>query len=104
MNAKELRVIAEKLADCATDNPMWQKFGYVAGYVLATVRDDDDEPSTDEWECTLLCEAELTLNQSSYVFYVWGDARNPGKRTRGQFRALCKGLGIELKERDHETE
>ena len=104
MNAKELRQAAGEALRCVVYDGDEQAVEVIARHVLATVRDDDDEPSTDEWECTLLREAKLTLNQSSYVFYFWGDARNPGKRTRGQFRALCEGLGIELKGREHETE
>lgn len=69
-------------------------------HILSTVRDDDDEPSTDEWECNLLRDANLTLIQSSYVFDFWGDGRNPMKRTRGQFRSLCRGLGIVLEEKE----
>ena len=48
MTPKKLRAIAEELADCATDNSMWRKFGYVAGYVLTHVNDDDDDPVTPE--------------------------------------------------------
>jgi hypothetical protein len=114
VNAKELREAATEVRRCGSE-PACD----IADYILVTVRDDDDEPVTWDWlaeRMTLLPDDRYRVERrtigSMYVHRHHGPlvfvvncveidgeyaALNPPK-TRGQFRSLCRGLGIELKE------
>jgi len=119
MNAKELRKVAEWLKYLAYPRVCYEefrgidgtetmeKFNTIAEYVLARLRDDDDEPVNEEWV------SWSGAVKGEYGFWILGDVLSFGIidhnviidhwdsaiKTRGQFRALCKGLGIELKEK-----
>lgn len=114
MSAKELRKQAETLADCCTDNKLWaSQFDLVCHHILATVREDDDEEVTREWFEQVFGDP-LDIQTIEPWFIWWHSTRGllmgseggsvgpdpltlPTK-TRGQFRSLCRGLGIELQE------
>lgn len=133
MNAKELRQTAAYIVE-QRDNH--DKFRMVEGdeafmnadgepdavtfarHILATVREDDDEPvtrdflnshSTASFGEALYSRYEFTDNlsvgfvaeeyESNRAAWMFGAIKIPVDiKTRGQFRALCKGLGLELKE------
>jgi len=120
MNAKELRKAAEWLKYLAYPRVCYEefrgidgtetreKFNTIAEYVLARLRDDDDEPVNDDWLSGVQPSASFAIHtngiqvEAHYLpegnFY-WGYSGSAiYKMTRSQFRALCKGLGIELKE------
>lgn len=118
MNAKELIAAAKSLSHEAAryfeeymiedhDDPdtrgLFERIDLVTDHILATVRADDDEPLTD---------ADF-VNESLGNGYQFG--RIPGNvpciqaegcgpvflphvKTRGEFRQLCRLLGVELKE------
>jgi len=76
-------------------------------HILSTVRDDDDEPLDSTF---LLSVGATTMNNKDYwVDSAWGVSLICGAwismdtdtkvKTRGQFRSLCKGLGIVLEEK-----
>ncbi len=81
-----------------------------ARHILSTVRDDDDELVTYEWLCSTkkpyLMSRKVTWNFDGYTVSVNSSGARlhcnhmpiVSVQTRGQFRSLCKGLGIELKE------
>ena len=117
MNAKELREAAQRLIEYPEANP--DDVTGLADYILATVRDDDDEPVAWEWlaeRMTLLpddCDVvERLASGPMYVHrfhgpltYVVSCVKNDGEHaavnppeSRGQFRSLCRGLSIDLKE------
>lgn len=85
-----------------------------ARHILATVREDDDEPVTTEMidQCnskgnsvavshtTVTHFKALTTTMCVALLGQTGDWITIEKcKTRGQFRSLCKGLAIELKEK-----
>ena len=118
MNAKELRRQAEYLVE------QWDshdKFRTVEGdaafmnadgepdavtfarHVLSTVLDDDDELVSEDWLSTVETSRPFITHVGSDVIdaHYWGfSTRHLWGTTRGQFRSLCKGLGIELKEKE----
>ena len=73
----------------------------LADYVLATVRDDDGEEQPDTAvEFGNVDVLTIKVDWSGVWLWIGDDedvvemcARRP---TRGQFRALCRGLGIEV--------
>ncbi len=112
MNAKELRTAAEiLLEDCDTIGvtPL-QQLRRLAEHILATVKEDDDEPITEEWiekeylqtfptkfpdiqikvdeDGDIILIDEGILDQ--VVFFCWAD-----EPTRGQLRRLLEALGVE---------
>ena len=122
MNAKELRQAAEFLR--AEANHSVETIGpdrswlqtrrddvrlACAEHILSTVRDDDDEPVSEEW-LEISCERKTARTfavKSLEVFTrtkdVWlcnpaAGEKYASIKTRGQFRSLCRGLGVELKE------
>ena len=106
MNAKELREAAEsalRYDDCddsAIDS--------TASHILATVRPDDDEPVNAAWSQDVLGAVSvevgrnLFLNKWAQVEYGSDNESdgvfNTTVKTRGEFRQLCRLLGVELKE------
>lgn len=128
MNAKELREAAyrrwkqahKELIDYELedhDDPgmksHWEDMLEMSRHILATVRDDDDEPVTAEWLVSVgiiysefhdvfYSEDEaIELVQHSQEFMIREADASLGVtvKTRGQFRRLCEGLGITLKEK-----
>jgi len=119
VNAKELREAAEKsrawyvtpnLEDAHRNIPdhVFYTGYHLATYILATVRDDDDELITPLWlsqwgECLVDCRKIGILCIDLYdgnwsVIGEFGEVYIKPQEKRGQFRSLCRGLGIELKE------
>ncbi len=130
MNAKELRQAAELLSneaaryfeeylaeehDDADSFAHFERVDLVTDHLLATVREDDDEPLTERfvdqfrgssgedgdyfyWDANvpmndprpgLLGLLSSRKNQSHEFAHI---------KTRGEFRALCRLLGVKLKE------
>lgn len=120
MNAKELRQAAEitrHFIEREDDdlNVIAGHIENIAAHILSTVRDDDDEPVSKEWFEEVIGDP-LDL-QTIEPWFIWwhstrellmgpeGGSVGPEPltlpiKTRGQFRSLCRGLGIELKEAD----
>ena len=117
MNAKELRAAASRRKQWVDlvrriNNPYigTERHGdlvdkeNIADYVLATVRDDDDEPVTGEWFSSLpkLWRNGLRIDFYDYVhdpvLGLNGEEikANP---TRGDGRRLAAALGIKLEEK-----
>jgi hypothetical protein len=119
MNAKELREAAQRLIDNVR---LWEADKLdldlieVADYVLATLRDDDDDLIDADWLAEVTegeCDRASTLvsvNVTEELYFV-GDIDHPQRWqvwfneyeigeccNRAGFRLLCRGLGIELKE------
>jgi len=88
----------------------------IARYILATEREDDDEPVTTEWlvevvpgepdyesDCFMVV-ADISICKigdiEKYGWEVWCHEYELGSvKTRGQLRKLCEGLGIVLEEK-----
>ncbi len=101
MNAKQLRQAADELSndaaryfeeylaedhDDTVSFALFERIDLVTDHILATVREDDDELlSQDNWLDTIQHECELVIHYEHC-------------RTRGDFRTLCRLLGVELKE------
>jgi len=111
MNAKELRAAAEVAVMqwdnhdrhrlVAGDDVLLNSHGEpnevtFARHILATVREDDNEPVTEEWRGA--ATVGQSLNTICFISDIEDHPRVSGCKTRGQFRSLCRGLGIELKE------
>jgi hypothetical protein len=126
MNAKELRQTAAYIVE-QWDNH--DKFRMVEGdeafmnadgepdavtfarHILATVREDDDELVTYEWLCSTktpyMENRKIWWNFDGYAVSLSSSGARfhcnhmpiASVQTRGRFRSLCKGLGIELKEK-----
>ena len=124
MNAKELREAAAwikeriegEMMECANNPSYLDEYGKsiederaCVDYILATVRDDDDEPVTSFW----LSGFGDVMDGFHYIGIICVDATEwewslsgmfassvsiHAPKTRGQFRSLCRGLGIALKE------
>ena len=125
MNAKELRKAADrvsKIADkevlktglkCVTEHTVDMML--VAEHILATVREDDDDLVTYAWLSFIkkpyMENRKIRWNFDGYTVSISSSGAKfhcnhmpiASVQTRGQFRALCKGLGIELKECENET-
>ena len=113
MTAKELRQAAENVLGIVNDPPGWTAkiidSKRLASHVLATVRDDDDEPVTEEWLGTVKPSRPFITHVGPDVIdahychngtYYWGfSTKHLWEMTRGQFRSLCRGLGIVLEEK-----
>lgn len=93
---KELRAAAldhrEWCHESHHDVPPW------VDYILATVRDDDGEEQPDAWVGIGDGEGIVTVTRHG-VFLRTADSLGQIRvldirPTRGQFRALCRGLGI----------
>ncbi len=88
MNAKELRQAAERVSDryhhdTATIDP--DLAVDIAGHILATVREDDDELIDSHW-----IEVGVPLQLlRQHIDHI---------KTRGDFRTLCRLLGVKLQE------
>lgn len=118
MTPKELRNAAVHTADDLVcdrrlngDNIM-----QMCQYILATVREDDGEPLEWKWLATVLnagiSEQDAKLFEIGNHLTINEVSNSRGKlhevychfqkvatvKTRGQFRALCEGLGIVLRE------
>lgn len=111
MNAKELRTAAEiLLEDCDTIGvtPL-QQLRRLAEHILSTVKEDDDEPITEEWTKkqypktipTKFTDIEIRVDKDGdiilrdngaydqTVVFCWG--KEP---TRGQLRRLLENLEV----------
>lgn len=130
MNAKELRAAAEVAVMqwdnhdrhrlVAGDDVLLNSHGEpnevtFARHILATVRDDDDEPVTyerlaafgpkvrdDEMggvELSFGC-LEIYGARDNECLWIASSKDSNAMLDMGQFRSLCRGLGIELKEID----
>ena len=97
MNAKELREAAQRLIDYPEANP--DDVTGLADHILATVRDDDDEHADQAWQSLVTFDSAIGDGKwiVAKMFDTWDDIPKSDK-TRGQFRSLCRGLGIALKE------
>ena len=118
MNAKELRACAvHAVDDLVCDHRLnGDKIMQMCQYILATVREDDGEPLEWKWLATVLnagiSEQDaklfeignyLTINEVSNargnLHEVYCHFQKVATiKTRGQFRSLCRGLGIDMKE------
>lgn len=104
MTAKEIREIAENVVIEGLDNH-FQEYIDMANYILANVQEDGEEVVDAIW-----LEREYRFKQYEDFWYIHTDTcemkyyydgiyadhqKLIHKPTRSQFRALCKGLGIE---------
>jgi hypothetical protein len=90
---RELRAIAKRVADGYAATTCCTELG---DYVLATVREDDGEEQPDT--TIPVCNNTAIMSDIAGVFVrdrqgTYSMIRK-GRPTRGQFRALCRGLGI----------
>lgn len=116
MTPKELRAAANHATnDLIFDRRLnGDKIMQMCQYILATVREDDEEPVTEEMidQCssegnsvavsrtTVTHFKALTTTMCVALLGPTGDWITAEKcKTRGQFRALCGGLGIVLEEK-----
>jgi len=121
MNAKELRAAAELAVEWdgyihPEDKPAFDAWKLLADHILPTVRDDDDEPFGGEWAKGVVgdsfvpinsrfgldvlgCRIEYEVNTRYERSYGCLDSHI---KTRGEFRQLCRLLGIVLKELTHD--
>ena len=110
--------MADKYIEDDDDDPdgqlLYRQLGNVASTVLAEHAADDDESVSDEWFQQVLGEPQRRMTGDMYQIpgqRLWlfqrcddewgltGDNRDICDiKTRGQFRQLCRALGIELKE------
>jgi len=122
MTPRELRAAAEGLNRYLQSDDVPEELICVMGdieciarHILATVREDDDEPVTEEMidQCssegnsvavsrtTVTHFKALTTTMCVALLGPTGDWITIEKcKTRGQFRALCEGLGVVLKEKN----
>ena len=123
MNAKELRQAAEAVkidAEISLKEELWSlpaSYKTIGAFtvklmdhILSTVRDDDDEPVTYEWLSSIkkpyMANRKIWWNLDGYTVSISSSCARfhcnhmpfASVQTRGQFRSLCRGLGIELKE------
>lgn len=115
MNAKELRQAAEitRHLIAREDDDLNVIAGHIeniAAHILATVREDDDEPATYENLCSIkkpyMENRKIWWNFDGFTVSVNSSGARfhcnhmpiASAQTMGQFRSLCRGLGIELKE------
>lgn len=99
MDSSELTTLLFRLAEATA--PM-------QSHILATVRDDDDEPVTVEWyreagfHNSFVDQSSIVLQGTVIVDVESLDATvcngKPNLKTRGDVRKLCPALSIELKE------
>ena len=128
MNSKELRAAAERTKKFASETlelcrvhsiPIKTRENTldanitVAEYILSTVRDDDDEPVAYEWLSSIkkpyMANRKIWWNLDGYTVSIsssWARFHCnhmpfASVQTRGQFRSLCRGLGIEMEEKDN---
>ena len=93
---RELREAAERCKDSMAV-PM-DTMDLVADYILGRVREDDGEEQPDGWVGILNGEGIVSVSEHG----VWLRTRDSwgtipllrSRPTRGQFRDLCRGLGI----------
>lgn len=116
MTAKELRRAALMVSG---KEPHPSGFGgmiadarTLAAHILSTVRDDDDEPVTYERLCFIkkpymenrkiwwnFDGFTVSINSSGARFHC-NHMPIASAQTMGQFRSLCRGLGIVLEEKE----
>lgn len=102
MHPGDLLAIAENLAECCTDNALWRNYGYVAGYVLANVRADDNERVSKAW--ILERNSDQFMEMRDGIWCSLTDSYIDLKMSKKRFRALCYGLDIELKPEDDDLD
>jgi hypothetical protein len=97
-NPRELRISAQRCLEC--DEPLRRRIDALADYILATVRDDDGEEQPTETVVILDGKGDIAVTQHGvWVRTIDSYGWVPLMRsipTRGQFRALCRGLGVEV--------
>ena len=127
MNAKELRQAAEKVVHqwdkhdryrtTETDNLFFNSDGEpdevsMANHILATVREDDDEPYDKDWGRAVSGGSCLYLGDNFSIDIAACDLEYEDRsdcggsfgymslsiKTRGDFRTLCRLLSKKLKE------
>lgn len=106
MNAKELRQAAERQLNY--DESSDAEIDQILRHILATVREDDDEEFDESKAAKLLGEKYEIKCTETRLFIMDHDKSLPHigvscrtPETMGQFRKLCEGLGIQLKEKAH---
>lgn len=91
-DAKELRAAAKQIKVWSRGDPL-----KLADYILATVREDDGEEQPHL--SMAVCFNATIIVDSIGVYVRDGHGRSSmirnGRPTRGQFRELCRGLGID---------
>lgn len=125
MNAKALRRAAERvkyrlegeMLECLNNPDYHKEYGgsieeerECVEYIFATVREDDDEPVTYENLCSIkkpyMENRKIWWNFDGFTVSVNSSGARfrcnhmpiASAQTMGQFRSLCRGLGIVLKE------
>jgi hypothetical protein len=100
---RELRIAAQRCLEC--DEPLRRRIDALAEYILATVRDDDGEDQPNivvrfaTWCLMSVSDVGLVMRVEHGRDDEYSQIRiQPKRPTRGQFRALCRGLGIEVPE------
>lgn len=104
MNAKELRQAADRVRDqyhhdtTSIDPDLVID---IAAHILATVREDDDEDMS--WDEAARQESHRTFfhveaRSSCWVAIIDGKRTIAEFKTRGEFRALCRLLGVKIRE------
>lgn len=115
MNAKELRraaeiVVSQYKSDTTSIRPAVAI--ELAAHVLSTVREDDDEEYCSDWARSVIGTSEVTLNErfslATHRCDIEYDDLQPHQvscgslrtrvKTQGDFRTLCRLLGVTLKE------
>jgi len=98
-NPRELRVAAEYVLSQSRRGWHSPESVTLAGYILATVRDDDGEEQPDVMILFGGCHSVRVQRKPAAIWVgidTGGDCvqLSFASFTRGQFRALCRGLGI----------
>lgn len=117
MSPKELLKSAEKIQRCDCECDSYH--GYVcfkcttlkplAAHILTTVREDDGEPVFSSWinqwsefgDDTIEVDDDSSLHWDDEVLSLWKNGEQivfGGVKARGDFRQICRLLGVELKE------
>jgi hypothetical protein len=101
MTPKELRAAAEVVKCSAIHSSGWigiaQSANTLADHILATVREDEGDDADPNWQIDVTAHCGFIDYFQTFLYQCWSGGHG---KTRGQFRKLCEGLGIELKEND----
>ena len=110
MNARKLRQAARRAIHYLQGDNYHEEAFECAEYILSTVRDDGDDPATYEKLCSIkkpyMENRKIWWNFDGFTVSVNSSGARfhcnhmpiASAQTMGQFRSLCRGLGIELKE------
>ena len=103
MTPKELRNAAETVLGSQDHPSGWGGMicdaKRVARHILATVREDDGGDADPNWQIDVTAHCGFIDYFQTFLYQCWSGGHG---KTRGQFRKLCDGLGIELKENGNE--